>query len=416
MSEVEPVNRARLDAEPPIPAPIEAAALREAACELAARLAEASAQADRDRILPFDAMRALRDTRLTALRVPREFGGAGASWREAAAVFVTLASGDPNVAQAFLGHFVFVERLRLMGSAAQHRRLLPLAAAGTLFGGAAAERGGQFRGEMRTRLVREGGHFLLSGEKHYSTGALYADVLKIRALDDAGEMVAALVPAERAGIERIDDWDGMGQRGSASGTTRLHGVTVHADEVMPMAPWLARPHHTGAAAQLLHAAIEIGIGLAALGDAAGWARHRTRPVRESGVASASQDPYVLQTVGRMAASIHAAEAMVEEAARLLDVAAEARFGGAGDAEVHAAAIAASIAVAQARIVSTDAALEATERMYDAGGAAMTLRTDNFDRHWRNARTHTTHDPLAYKCRAVGNHVVNGAAPPLTFSY
>ncbi|WP_414447264.1 acyl-CoA dehydrogenase family protein [Burkholderia sp. 22PA0099] len=416
MNEIRPEQARRLDAEPPIPVPVELAALHDAVRALGASLAEASAQADRERILPFDAMRALRDTRLTALRVPSEFGGAGAGWREVAAVFVTLAKGDPNVAQAFLAHFVFVERLRLMGSAAQHRRLLPLAAAGVLFGGAAAERGGQFRGEMQTRLVRDGSHFVLDGVKHYSTGALYADVLKIRALDEAGEMVAALVPADRAGIERIDDWDGMGQRGSASGTTRLHRVTVQAGEVMRMAPWTARPHHTGAAAQLLHAAIEIGIGLAALDDAAAWARHRARPVRESGVASASQDPYVLQTVGRMAASVHAAEAMVDEAARVLDIAAEARFGAAAEADVHDTAIAASIAVAQAKIVSTEAALDVTERMYDAGGAAMTLRADNFDRHWRNARTHTTHDPLAYKCRAVGNHVVNGAAPPLTFSY
>lgn len=405
-----------LDAEPPVPDVPEVEALLDAATALSKQLSAEAAQADRERRLPFAAMQALRDTRLTALRVPRVFGGAGADWQTVARIFISLAEGDPNVAQAFLGHFVFIERLRLMGSASQQRRLLPLAAHGMLFGAAAAERGGRFRGEMATRLRKANGHFVLDGVKHYSTGALYADVLKIRALDESGEMVAALVPAGRVGIERIDDWDGMGQRGTASGTTLLHSVPVHADEVMRMQPWLSRPHHTGAAAQILHCAIEVGIGKAALDDAAWWAKNRARAVRESGIDSASQDPYVLHTIGRIAARIHAAEAIVDEAAIALDISADSRFDGATDEHVHATAVAASIATAQAKIVSTHAALEVTKTMFDAGGAAMTTRAQNFDRHWRNARTHTTHDPVAYKCRAVGNYVVNHAPPPLTFSY
>ncbi len=36
-----------------------------------------------------------------------------------------------------------------------------------------------------------------------------------------------------------------------------------------------------------------------------------------------------------------------------------------------------------------------------------------DRFWRNVRTHTLHDPVAYKRREVGEHFLNGTHPPFT---
>ncbi|WP_161539853.1 acyl-CoA dehydrogenase family protein [Glaciimonas sp. PCH181] len=404
-----------------IPAVPDVGALLIAAEHLSQELALAAAAADRHRLLPFDAMHALRRQRLGALRVPQAYGGAGATWDAVAKLFILLAQGDASVAQAFLSHYVFVERLRLMGSHDQCLRLLPLAAGGTLFGGAAAERGGRFRGELATRLTADGAGYRLNGTKHYSTGALFADVLKIRALDERDRMISVLIPADRAGIERIDDWNGMGQRCTASGTTTLSNVAVAADEIMPMAVWTSQRHHTGAAAQIIHCAIDAGIALAAVRDATSWIR--------SGSLDKS-DPHTLHTLGRMAARAHAAEAIVLSAAQTLENAAHLRFSGPahlkGQADVNAeaAALDASLATARAKIISTQAALEVTQKLFDIGGIAdqepgnlpQHRQHDHLDRHWRNARTHTTHDPVAYKCRAIGDYLLNGNAPPLTFSY
>ncbi len=388
--------------------------LLERAEGLADELAAESAARDAQRLLPVDAFARIRALRLGLLRLPMEWGGAGGGVTDMARLAIALARGDSNVAQAFLGHFVVLERVRLMGTPGQHAHYLALAGRGVLFGAAAAERGGGVRGELKTRLRRAGAHWVLDGVKHYSTGAWFADVLKIRALDEDGQMVAALVPADRAGVERIDDWDGMGQRCTASGTTVLREVRVEPQEVLAMQPWKGRRHHTGALAQIFHCAIEVGIGLAVLRDAVDWGRRGIRPVPESGVARAQDDPYVLHTIGEIAAQVHAARALVLEAAGRIDLAAQARFDGAGD--IEALAVQASVATAQAKIVATQAALRAAQLLFDVGGAATTLRAHNYDRHWRNARTHTVHDPVAYKFKAVGNYFLNGEAPPLTFSY
>ncbi|VFR41839.1 Acyl-CoA dehydrogenase; probable dibenzothiophene desulfurization enzyme [plant metagenome] len=416
MSHAQAVHR-RLSAAPSDPddAP-QADALVLAAQALAEALASASAHRDAQRALPHAPFQRLRAERIGALRVPREHGGAGGSVVQMVDVALALARGDSNVAQAFLSHFVFLERLRLMGTPAQQARYLPQAARGTLFGAAAAERGGKTRGELATRLVRDGDHYRLDGLKHYSTGALFADVLKIRALDDEGRMVAAMIPADREGVTRIDDWDGMGQRCTASGTTRLARVRVEADEILLMQPWLAQRHHTGALAQIFHCAVDAGIAQAALRDAVDWGRRGLRAVKESGVARPQDDPYVLQTVGGIAAQAAAAEAMVRAAAARIDAAADARFGTASPEDIERLTVDASIATAQAKIISTRASLHAGQALFDVGGAATTLRGHNFDRHWRNARTHTTHDPLAYKFRTVGDYLLNDQAPPLTFSY
>ncbi|QGY32604.1 acyl-CoA dehydrogenase family protein [Pantoea cypripedii] len=391
-------------------------ALLAATHELSTRLAQQAAARDAGRTLPFDVFAEIRQLRLGALRVPISAGGAGGSWRDVAQQYLALARGDASVAQAFLGHVVFVERLRLMGTAAQQQQYLPLAAAGYLFSGAAAERGGQFRGELQTRLTAEGDYFRLNGLKHYSTGALFGDWLKIRCLNDQNQLVSAIVPANRPGIIRHDDWNGMGQRCTASGTTELNHVRVAASEVLMMEPWRHQRHHAGATAQIIHCAIDTGIALAALDDALDFARQHVRPVKESGVTKASEDPYLLHTVGEMSAHCRAAEALVLSAADQLEAAASARFTQQTIEACEHLAAQASLAVAEAKTVSTRASLAVSQWLFDIGGASATVRTRNLDRHWRNARTHTTHDPLAYKYRTLGDFYVNGELPPLTFSY
>ncbi len=384
--------------------------------ELGQTLAEHASRRDAERILPFDAFGDIRRLRLGALRVPRKWGGAGGQWTEVAEQYLSLARGDANVAQAFLGHTVFVERLLLMGTPEQHAYFLPMAASGVIFSGAAAERGTGTRGELKTTLTRHGNHFIINGVKHYSTGALFGDWLKVRALNEENEMVSAIIPATRPGVIRHDDWHGLGQRTTASGTTELKNVHVNPTEVLRMEDWRKRRNHAGASAQIIHAAIDAGIALAALEEAVLFARQHIRPVSESKLSRGAEDPYVLHKIGEMSAHAHTAVAAVKHAASALDRAATARFYGENEDMCQRLAGQASLEVAIAKTTSTASSLSVSQWLFDIGGASATLRSRNLDRFWRNARTHTTHDPVAWKYQALGNYVINGELPPKTFSY
>jgi alkylation response protein AidB-like acyl-CoA dehydrogenase len=76
-----------------------------------------------------------------------------------------------------------------------------------------------------------------------------------------------------------------------------------------------------------------------------------------------------------------------------------------------AAAEAALASAKAQLAVETIALRAATHLFDAGGASATKRSANLDRHWRNVRTLTTHNPSIYKARALGDQLVNGTALP-----
>jgi len=375
-----------------------------AAQALGQKIALTAAERDRAGGVPGEPVGLLRDAGVTAARVPVEFGGGGIDWPGLVQIILHLATADPSVAQILQPHFIFLERVRLMGTERQRRRYLRAAAGGALFGNAMSERGaGSF--EWQTSLVPDGDGFRLFGTKSYATGALIADWVFVGARMPDGEHALVVVPTARAGVALADDWDGMGQRATASGTAAFENVAIAGDEIIPLWQKGRRRHHTGTGSQIIHAAIDAGIGLAALRDAVATARGRSNAV---------DDPYVQHCIGGISAQVHAAEGMVLRAASCLDKAAVALFAHHPDPE--ALLVAASIATAEAKIVSTEAALRASERLYEVAGASATSRESNLDRHWRNARTHTTHDPLSRKFQVIGAHLLTGQAPPISFTF
>ena len=115
------------------------------------------------------------------------------------------------------------------------RRVIDLALRGAIVGNASTEIGSTTVGEFtwQTRLTRVGDGFRLNGTKYFTTGTLYADYAEVLASDPDGATVIALVPTDRDGVTVLDDWDGMGQRVTASGGVDLVDVEVLADEVLP---------------------------------------------------------------------------------------------------------------------------------------------------------------------------------------
>ncbi|MEU4489112.1 acyl-CoA dehydrogenase family protein [Streptomyces purpurascens] len=363
------------------------------------------------RELPYRSVDFVRDSGLGALRVPREHGGAGGSLVELFRLVIDLAEADSNVAQALRPHFGFVELLISQGTVDERARWYPAVVAGELFGNAASERGTAHPGEMRTRITRDGAAFRVDGTKFYSTGALFADHVVVIALDDEDRRVRVVLPRSREGVELVDDWDALGQRTTASGTTRLRQVVAYDDEIAVDATGRQRRTHLGPYYQLFLAAVHAGIAKAALADAVTYGREKARAVQHASVGRAVDDPLVQLAVGDIAAGALAAEAVVLHAAAVIDAAlavpADDDIAGAPDALHEAAAT-----VAQAQITASRAALNAGERLYDVGGASATLREHHLDRHWRNARTVASHNPIAHKARVSGDWLLNGTPPPL----
>ncbi|WP_349269818.1 SfnB family sulfur acquisition oxidoreductase [Mycolicibacterium parafortuitum] len=379
--------------------------------DLAAGFAVDAATRDADRELPHDQIKALKESGLLALSVPREYGGLDVSATVLAEVFRLFAHADPSLSQIPHSHFVFLEALRLQGSPDQQRIFYRRVLDGALLANAQSERGPHTVDVDTTTLVRGADGYTLTGRKFYSTGALFADWVVVRAslCDGSGAVptnktpkAVAFVPREAAGLDIVDDWDGMGQRTTASGTVTLDGVAVPAEQVVPFSPIFTVPTTYGARAQLWHAAIDVGIATGAL--EAGVAQvAKARPHFEAAVTAAVDDPTLISVAGELTVTVRAAQALLTEAARTLDAAtAELTEDSAAEA---------SIAVAAAKVAAVRACLEASTSLFELGGTRSAGASANLSRYWRDARTHTLHDPTRWKVQHIGRYTLSGTRPP-----
>lgn len=379
---------------------------------LLAAIAEGESERERERILPHRPIDLIKQARFGALRLPIEAGGGGSSIRELFRAVIRLAEADANVAHILRNHFSVVERLVRNPRDEQARRWQAAVASGAIIGLATTELDTPQVGNItpNTTLTPDGDDYLLNGTKYYSTGTLYSDFVLVRAADPSGRPGATIIPVDREGVELIDDWDGMGQRLTATGTTYFSNVKVRRSEIVFDAPDIGYGvPYSNTFAQLFLTAIVAGISRAALRDAIALVRSRKRSFYYAPHEKPSEDPLLQQTIGSIAASAHASEAVVLLAAEALDAATHAFDAGLPDAE--ALAHQAALLSAQAKIVADGAAISNGALVFDVGGASSTKRATNFDRHWRNARTLSSHNPVSYKERAVGQHLINGTPLP-----
>ncbi|MGW5654291.1 SfnB family sulfur acquisition oxidoreductase [Streptomyces humi] len=374
------------------------------ATALAAEFRAEAARRDAERTLPRAELDRLSASGLLAVTVPAEYGGADVGAGTLAEIFRILAAADASLAQIPQSHFVYVNVIRRQGTEEQRKFFFAELLAGSRLGNAQSEAGTRHVQDIRTRLVpQDDGGYLLTGVKHYSTGALFAHWIPVLARAENDDLHVAYVPADAPGLTVVDDWDGMGQRTTASGTVRLDEVPVPADRVLPHHLTFRGPQLHGAVAQLLHTAIDVGIAVGALAEAVEFVRDKSRPWFESGVETAAEDPLLIQRFGELAVRVRASEALLREAARAVDTAA------AGLTDETAAE--ASVAVAAAKVTAADTAVEVAGALFEVSGTRSALDSLNLHRHWRDARTHTLHDPVRWKIQHIGRYVLNGTPPP-----
>ncbi|WP_263262478.1 SfnB family sulfur acquisition oxidoreductase [Pseudomonas sp. RIT-PI-S] len=393
----------------PPAAPVEAALIRtdaqalEVADALAREFATGAAQRDRERQLPNAELERFSASGLWGITVPRRFGGADVSSATLAKVIARIAQADGSLGQIPQNHFYALEVLRVNGSEAQQRRLFAEVLQGRRFGNALAEFTTRDSAQRTTRLRQSPSGWSVQGQKFYATGALFAQRVPTSVVDDQGVQQLAFLPREAHGLRVIDDWSGFGQRTTGSGSVVLDNVQVSPEDVVPFQASFERPTSVGPFAQILHAAIDIGIARGAYEATLAFVRERARPWPDSGVDAAHEDPLTISEIGRVAIRLHAAEALLERAGGHLDIA-----RAAADAQSVADA---SLAVAAARALGTDVSLLAGNKLIELGGARASLTEDGLDRFWRNARVHTLHDPVRWKYHAIGNYHLNDQLPP-----
>ncbi|EIV96327.1 SfnB family sulfur acquisition oxidoreductase [Frankia sp. QA3] len=383
----------------------------EAAGSLAVRFAAGAGGRDAERRLPTVEVEELSASGLLGSTVPARFGGADVSVATLTEVFRLLATADASLAQIPHSHFVFLDALRRQGDADQQGFYFAQALAGRRFANAQSERGGRTIADDATTLRRRpDGGYLLTGEKFYCTGALFAHWLVVRAVladtparpDGSPVKALAYIARDTPGVRVADDWDGMGQRTTASGTVRLDEVAVEANQVVPFSPIFDGPTTYGARAQVLHAALDTGIARGALDDAAAQVA-KARPWFESGAARAADDPLLVQQAGELEIEVRAAEALLREAAAAVDA---AELDPTDDATARA-----SVATAVAKVAGARAAVRAASELFELGGTRSAAGTLNLARHWRDGRTHTLHDPSRWKVQHIGRWLLSGTPPP-----
>ena len=288
---------------------------------------------------------------------------------------------------------------------------------GIVVGNAITDAAGRAPSSTDTKVLPDtAGVLRLNGYKFYSTGTLFADVVAVSAVDANGLDVQAIIPADRAGVELFDDWDGFGQRTTASGGTRFTEVEVRPHEVVTVSDGTHLGHAT-AFLQLYLAAVAVGIAYAVLDDAVDYVRTKARPASHSVADTADTDPFVLQAVGEISAAAASGEAVVLAAADAID-----RLVDQGRHDDRGSVAGVAVTVAKAQLVAERLTLSAAERVFDTGGASATARALNLDRHWRNARTVATPQSVGVqgicggrlrrqRCVATGQRLLLSHPPP-----
>lgn len=348
----------------------------------------------------------LKQAGFTALRLPEADGGSGASLPELFALLVDLAEADSNVVQALRAHFGFVEEVLSTADAGRRARWAPRIARGETVGSARSEAGDARQAGFDTVVARDGEAWRLDGRKFYTTGSLYADWIHAagtRAED--GASVTAVIRRNAPGVTVIDDWDGFGQRLTASGTALFDGVAIEPENLVEdrtIFPYTLPFYQT------VHLATLAGIGRAAATELAAAVATRRRTYTHGAASTSAQDPQVLEVVGRVRGAAYAAGAVVDKVAEAVERVFQAVRSGRSFDRLLAIA---EIESAQAVPAVSSSILDATTILFDALGASAVLRTQGLDRHWRNARTLTSHNPRIYKARVVGDFAVNGTEPP-----
>ncbi len=152
-----------------------------------------------------------------------------------------------------------------------------------------------------------------------------------------------------------------------------------------------------------------GIGRAVLRDVGEGVRQRKRIYSHGNAGWVKDDVQIQQVVGQISAWAYAVEATVLKATSSLQQAYEAHRSG-DEALLQALNVTAELDAARAQVIAGEWVQRAAGELFNALGASDTRTGKALDRHWRNARTLSSHNPVIYKARNIGDWEINRHTP------
>ena len=132
---------------------------------------------------PTEFVRALTEAGYLAVLIPEEYGGAGLPLRAAAAILEEIHASGCNAGACHAQMYIMGTVLR-HGSDEQKRRYLPGIASGELrlqAFGVTEPTSGTDTTKLKTRAVRDGDHYVVHGQKVWTSRALHSDLMLLLA-------------------------------------------------------------------------------------------------------------------------------------------------------------------------------------------------------------------------------------------
>jgi len=356
-------------------------ALRARARLLALEIEPTAAETDRRERYPWPVIARMTEAGFMGMTIPRAYGGAGASYLDAALVIEELAKACAVAGRvAVEANMGAIGAIMAYGTERQKRLSAGLVLAGDKPAICITERdAGSAATEMRTTAVRRGDRWIINGEKTWITGGGVSKlhVIFARVIEDGRDQGIGGFIVERRGegdpkglviARRIPS---MGLKGMPEAELRFENLEV-ADDMVLRAPGgfakgFAALMDAYNAQRCGAATVALGIAQGAFDKALAYAQSREqfgRPIAEfQGLQWMLAD---------MSIELDAARAMIWRAAR------SAGPGGFPD----------RMLAAQAKVLSSDTAIRVTNNALQLWGAAGYSRDNPMERHVRDARMFT----------------------------
>jgi acyl-CoA dehydrogenase len=283
---------------------------------------------DREMAYPAEFVKALTDAGYLSVLIPEEYGGAGLPLQAAAAILEEVQRAGCNGSACHAQIYMMGTILR-HGSANQKEAWLPKIAAGELrlqAFGVTEPASGTDTSSIKTYARRDGDHYLISGQKIWTSRAGYSDLMLLLARTTAKEQAAKRTDGLSVFLVDMREAKEAGMTIRPIRTMMNHSTTeVFLDGVRVPASNLIGEEGKGFryilsgmnAERILIAAECIGDAKWFLGKAAHYAKERSVFGRPIGQNQGIQFP-----IAKAYAAMRAAELMVHDAARRYETGAD----------------------------------------------------------------------------------------------
>lgn len=378
----------------------------EIAEQLAAQFAETAAMRDKQGGNPKAERDLIRESGLLGLSIPSKYGGQGADWQTIFKTIQTIARVDSSLAHVYGFHHLLIATVQLFSEAEQYGKWFEQTAKENLFWGNTLN-----PLDKRTTATQiSETEYVFHGDKSFCSGSMDSDILLCSGFNRDGKLLIGVIPTQREGVSFLGDWNNMGQRQTDSGTSHFEQVKVLKDELLLNPGPLSTPYSSlrPLIAQLIFVHMFLGVAEGAF-DVAKQTVQSQKAWSKSLAEDAVNDPFTQKHFAEFYVQLESVRLLADKAIQTLQ---KAWHVGADLTAEQRGEV--SIAIATAKIASTNTSLYITQNIFQVMGARATTAKLNLDRFWRNVRTQTLHDPVDYKYQEIGEWVLTGKVPDPSF--